>query len=163
MKWFKNIQNLADLKTAYRKLALQYHPDKGGSTEIMQEINAEYEQLSKKLIDGNESFSDGRKWYEYNVCESIREKIDQIINLPDDVFIEIIGSWIWVSGNTKPIRQTLKLHDFRFSANKFSWYWYYGDYVKLSKKKFSMDDIRVMFGSEEVEKRPLSKTLKTAV
>jgi len=159
MKWFHKVNTLDELRTAYRRLAVLHHPDKGGSTADMQEINAEYELLSKRLINGNADFTEGRKYYEHNVSETLRQKINEIINLPQDVLIEIIGSWIWVSGNTKPVKETLKLKGFKFSFNKSSWYWYYGDYMKLSKKKFSMDDIRILFGSQEVEKRPMANSL----
>ena len=33
------------LKAAYKKLALQHHPDKGGDTRTMQDINAAYDAL----------------------------------------------------------------------------------------------------------------------
>lgn len=133
MKWFSNIKTLDELRTAYRILAVQHHPDKGGSTAEMQEINDEYDLLSKRLINSNASFSEGRKWHEHNVSDSIREKIDELLDSPVDVFIEIIGSWIWVTGNTRAIKTTLKEKSFRFSPNKAAWYWYYGDYMKLSK------------------------------
>lgn len=45
MKYFNNPQTLEELKTAYRTLAMQHHPDKGGSKEAMQVINAEYDIL----------------------------------------------------------------------------------------------------------------------
>ena len=32
MAYFKNIHSLAELKTEYRRLALENHPDKCGST-----------------------------------------------------------------------------------------------------------------------------------
>ena len=45
MGYFQNINSLAELKKSYRILALQNHPDKGGSTETMQQINLEFERL----------------------------------------------------------------------------------------------------------------------
>ena len=45
MTYFQNIHSLAELKKQYRALAIQHHPDKGGPTETMQQINAEFAQL----------------------------------------------------------------------------------------------------------------------
>lgn len=45
MTYFQNISSLADLKKKYRRLAIDNHPDKGGCTETMQRINAEFEKL----------------------------------------------------------------------------------------------------------------------
>ncbi|EXD54982.1 dnaJ domain protein, partial [Acinetobacter baumannii 796380-2102] len=51
-KWFSSdVNNLDDLKKEYRKLCFKHHPDMGGSTEDMQAINSEYEQLLKVLIN----------------------------------------------------------------------------------------------------------------
>lgn len=51
MTYFQNINSLAELKKNYRVLALQYHPDKGGSTEAMQQINLEFEKLYTRWKD----------------------------------------------------------------------------------------------------------------
>ena len=45
MAYFQNIHSLADLKKEYRRLALQHHPDKGGDTAVMQQVNIEFEKL----------------------------------------------------------------------------------------------------------------------
>ena len=47
MKHFINVNSLKDLKKQYRNLALANHPDKGGRTEVMQEINVEFDVLFK--------------------------------------------------------------------------------------------------------------------
>lgn len=49
MKWFNNPQTLEELKQQYKKLALKHHPDLGGNTADMQEINNEYDLLFAKL------------------------------------------------------------------------------------------------------------------
>lgn len=45
MKYFNNIHSLRDLKNQFRTLAIANHPDKGGDTATMQEINAEFDAL----------------------------------------------------------------------------------------------------------------------
>ena len=46
MKYFKSIKSFEDLKSQFKKLALQYHPDRpGGNEEIMKIINNEYDEL----------------------------------------------------------------------------------------------------------------------
>lgn len=45
MAYFQNIHSLADLKKEYRRLAMLHHPDKGGDTAIMQQVNTEFEGL----------------------------------------------------------------------------------------------------------------------
>lgn len=47
--WLVNAKNLDELKAQYYTLARQHHPDVGGDTDIMQQINAEY-SLRVKLF-----------------------------------------------------------------------------------------------------------------
>jgi hypothetical protein len=47
--WFAGVTDPDQLKDLYRALALAYHPDRGGSTELMQEINGQYDQARKQL------------------------------------------------------------------------------------------------------------------
>lgn len=72
MKYFNNINSLGDLKKQYRLLALENHPDKGGSIEKMQEINNEFEKLfviwNKKKSD-NDIFGNT----DYSECKTARE------------------------------------------------------------------------------------------
>ncbi len=46
-KHFIGIKSIKDLKAKYKELAVKNHPDKGGKTEVMQEINNEYDVLKK--------------------------------------------------------------------------------------------------------------------
>ena len=53
MKWFKGIKNAKELRKMYVKLSKENHPDKGGSEEVMKEINVEYAQMIEKLPKEN--------------------------------------------------------------------------------------------------------------
>lgn len=47
-----------ELKSAYKRMAIQHHPDKGGDVAYMQRINAAYDKLSNMLSGGRESPED---------------------------------------------------------------------------------------------------------
>lgn len=49
MKYFASINDLSALKAAYKRLALENHPDRGGDTATMQAINAEYDAAFSRL------------------------------------------------------------------------------------------------------------------
>lgn len=49
MDYFKKVLTLDELKSAYRRLVMVYHPDRGGDNETMKEINYEYSRRLKRL------------------------------------------------------------------------------------------------------------------
>jgi len=153
LKFFENVTTLTELRKEYRRLAFIYHPDKGGDTVLMQILNDSYVRLSEKLIKENEEFSEGRKEYEMQVSEEIRQMLDRIMFLKG-VDIEVIGGWIWITGNTFAIRTTLKSLGFMFSHPKTAWYWHKGEYRKKNGKIQSMDEMRGFWGSQKIENQP---------
>lgn len=158
MKYFIPMpETLEQLKKAYRKLAQINHPDAGGSDEAMKQINAEYARLFETLKTVHTNASGETYNKETNETpEEFINIISQLIHM-EGVTIEIIGSFVWVSENTKPYKEMLKEMGFRWSANKFSWYLAPADYKKRNRKNYSLDDIRGMYGSQEVETKPYSK------
>ena len=56
-KWFSGIEDLKSLKSAYIRLAKQYHPDIGGNDDIMKEINAERDKLKDFLENTSFNYS----------------------------------------------------------------------------------------------------------
>ncbi len=50
MNLLSEVRSLDELKKNYKKLALVYHPDAGGTTELMQQLNEEYQQRKTRLF-----------------------------------------------------------------------------------------------------------------
>ena len=151
MKYFENIKNLEELRKEYKKLVKKNHPDMGGSEEEMKIINVEYEKALKDLE--NADTTENAWKYDATKDELFRDALNKVINL-EDIKIEIIGCWIWITVNTYSCKDLLKTSGFKWCNNKKAWSWHAGErYYKKSKRKLSMDELRNLYGSEEIEKR----------
>ena len=146
-----------ELKKMYRKLIFIRHPDSGGNEEAMKKVNAEYTELFENLKNIHTNAKGERYTKETDETpEHFINIINELIRF-ENVLIEIIGSSIWVSGETKPYKEELKKLGFKWSPNKSSWFLAPDDYRRRSRKDYSMDDIRGMYGSKEVENQPYRK------
>lgn len=78
----------------------------------------------------------------------ILEQLKQIN--PIGCRIELIGSWLWISGKTFNIKDKLKELGFFFSSSKRAWF-YNGQQIK-SKKGFykSLEELKNKWGVEDV-------------
>ena len=153
MKWFSNPQTLEELKKQYKKLAMKHHPDvSGGNDSDMKEINTEYDLLFAKLKNVHQAADGGTytsKEETTETPEEFKDIINTLVNLAG-INIEICGSWLWITGNTYPHRKVLKELKFRFSKSKTAWYYHTADYKKTSNKKFTLEQIRDLYGSQTV-------------
>ena len=159
-KFFENINTLEDLRKQYKELLKQHHPDNGGNLEIMQAVNAEYDKLFKILKNQHESnySSDSdtantnynNMKYDFAEDEKLREMLNRIIHF-EGIDIELVGAWIWVSGNTYSCKKELKELGFKWAKQKKMWYWHSEAFRKKSRKSLSMDDIRNYYGSTEIK------------
>lgn len=165
MTYFKNVNTLEELRKQYKELLKVYHPDNGGNVSDMQEINAEYDRLFKALKDRHESNATDSKEsaysnniYNWENDKALRKTLEKIINF-NGIEIEIIGQWIWVSGNTYKYKKELKEYGFKWASQKKMWHFHTDTFKKLSRKTLSMEDIRNYYGSTKVqaEQRPLLK------
>ena len=143
---------LEELKSMYRKLAMKYHPDLGGDTEIMKDINNEYDSLFERVKNIHTNAHGETYTKETTEApEYFRSVINALIRLRmEDVTIELIGSFLWLSGNTKQYKDDIKALGFKWSKNKSAWYLAPVGYRKRSRKDYTMNDIRGMFGSAYV-------------
>jgi hypothetical protein len=152
--YFTDCQSLEEAKSLYKKLARQHHPDLGGDTRTMQEINAQYATFQANFVRTSErarqqqAHAEGKKtaadYHDLDeVAETLRVKIEAVLNMGLDV--ELCGLWLWVTGDTKPHKEELKALGFRWSPHKTAWY--YPAVPSFNRIPRSMDDIRQMHGS----------------
>ena len=152
-KYLKNIKTLEDLKKEYHRFAMILHPDRGGSDDEMKILNAEYTFLFENVKNKHQDKT-GKK-YEKETSEKpseFKDVIDELLKF-DGIFVEVIGCFIWVTGNTKPYKEDLKKLKFRWHKQKKCWYRSPENYRRYGKAEYSMDEIRDMYGvefSEEV-------------
>lgn len=77
------------------------------------------------------------------VLEQMKETVAAISNCGLEV--EICGSWIWVSGDTRTHKETLKSAGFRWAPVKKKWHW--AAKRSFSRGNYSMEQIREHHGS----------------
>lgn len=148
MKFFNNIQTLEALKKEYRKLSKQYHPDLNpAGLEAMKQINNEYELLFEQLK------KHGTQEEQQEDVSIFKDIISKIIHL--DIEIEIVGTWIWVDGNTYSCKETLKELGFQWRPRRKKWS--FGELKSKRGSNESFDQLRARHGSKKVESKTYKK------
>ena len=156
MKYFDTCKTLEDVKQLYKKLARDLHPDCNpgrDTTAEFQEMQIQYEEAWKRCGSTHKSASGETYTKDTNeTAEAYAAIIEALLHM-SGLMIELCGSWLWVTGNTKAHKDSLKDLGFKYSANKQAWYYHEGEYHKRGKSKKSMQDIRNMYGSESFATR----------
>ena len=153
MTYFKNVKTIQELKTQYRNLIMQYHPDLNteDTTKIMQEINVQYDELFTKVK--NQFINANGEIYEKQNQENIEDFkniLNKIVTFKN-CKIEIIGNWVWVSGNTRFYKEVLKSLKFKWINNKKAWAYHQDKYFKKTKNVYTLDDLRNSFITIDIE------------
>ena len=146
MKYFIDCTTLDELKKEYRRLALKNHPDVGGDTKIMMEINAEYEKAHDALQKAYNATAPEDMQKHETAAEyiTIIEKLMRI----KGISVELCGSWLWISGDTRNVKDALKAAGCKWAAKKAMWYWHPGDYRRKGHTAMPMSHIRTKYGSQ---------------
>ena len=140
-KYFINITTLEALKKEYRKLAFKLHPDRneGKDADFKIMVN-EYDELFKKLQSTTTN--------KYEATENInnyKDIINELLKM-DGIEIEIVGYYIYLSGNTYNNKEQIKALKFLWSSKHKKWY-YNGDAKKSrSHSKLTYNDIKNKYG-----------------
>jgi DnaJ-class molecular chaperone len=149
-KYFVPIpETLEELKSQYRKLAFEHHPDRGGNNNAMKQVNNEYDSLFPKLKDVHKT-KDGEKYTARTTttetANQFKDLITELMRM-DGIEIEVIGCFVWVTGDTKPNKDRLKALKFQFHSKKVAWYLKPEDYKRQSRREYDLEEIRTMYGT----------------
>ena len=142
---FKGIDGINEAKKIYKELAKKLHPDVGGTDELFKILNSVYNHILEHGLNFSEDA-------EFDL--ELEKVISKILHY-ENIIIEVVGSWIWLSGDTKHIKETLKELNFKWASKKKMWY--YGEMKGRNPKQKSMDDIKAKYGCQRVKTKGTSK------
>jgi len=142
---FIDIKGINEAKKVYKTLAKQLHPDIGGTEEEFKMLNSIYTDILENKI----YFSNNAKF-----DLEIEKIISQILHY-ENIIIEVVGSWIWLSGDTRIIKDKLKDLGFKWASKKKQWY--YGEMKGRNPKQKSMEEIKSKYGYTEVKTKQRDK------
>lgn len=145
IKEFSEVTGINEAKKVYKTLAKKLHPDVGGSEEEFKLLNAIYNDfIENKIYFSND----------FKIDLDLEKIISQILHF-ENITIELVGSWIWLSGDTKEIKDKLKELGFKWASKKKMWY--YGEMKGKSHGEKSIDEIKDKYGSKTFKKKENEK------
>ena len=160
-KIFENFQTVAEVKNEYRQLVFKYHPDLGGDTKTMQDLNNAYEEALKGL-DGQTTIADGKEHrYQYDeatereVMIVLSQLISKLVEKEADlktINVMLIGKWLWFQGDTKPYKDCFKKIGCYWHSKRKCWYY---KPEAHQKRRFyysnsSLDTLAAAYGCKEM-------------
>ena len=117
----------------------------GETNEMIDLINARYSEFAAE-------FNKATQVEANKVKATVSEKIKELqgkIN-PEGLHFELCGKWLWVTGKTYKVKDTLKELGFRYSGNKLSWYYRQEDHRSPNQEPIPFEMIKEKYGSKEV-------------
>lgn len=143
--FFSNCFSEAEIKARYRELCKIHHPDLGGDVEMMKALNLAYEDKLRGEFHKHYSTEETEDFI--NLEREVAAKVAEIIALKG-ITVELVGRWVWVTGNTWPVHQILKAAQFFWASKKKAWYWHKPEDSCPSRAKKSLEEIKAKYGSQ---------------
>jgi hypothetical protein len=146
--WFFNCSSEQEIKKRFHELMLIHHPDRGGNLQTCQEIVGEYHEALKSCQYTGAEWNGTRQTYRYN--ETLEKEFEEATKWAMTLAfckVELIGTWLWVSGKTQPFKETLKEKGFHWASRKSAWCYHVGLW-RRNKKRFELEDLRAKYGYE---------------
>ncbi len=86
--------------------------------------------------------------------KEIQEIMDKIVQLKqiEGITIDLMGSWLWIGGETKANREALKAAGCRWAPKKGLWYWHTAKDTKNYRRRrtYSIKEIEDKYGKQAI-------------
>lgn len=161
MKYFLGVKNANELKSLYRKLCNELHPDKGGKAINFITMMNEYNSIKDSFNNETEGENINAEQF-YNLLQQL-EKLT-------NVRIEFIGSFMWlfdeVEGSMYEQKDMIKSFVFegynsaRWAKVKKYWYFSPADY-KSKGKAIDLLKIKSKYGVKSFQSKGIKQLNKT--
>jgi hypothetical protein len=113
--------------------------------EMLQAIKNEYSTLMSVLSETIPVVEEKEKVLVSDMIKVLQEKVN-----PEGLRLEVVGKWLWLSGATFAVKESLKELGFKYSPDKRSWYWRNEEDKSSNEKPISLVMIREKFGSHQI-------------
>lgn len=152
-----------DIKKAYKKASLKHHPDRNKdnpiAVEIMKAINSAFDFLIANFEKINQFQSEDES-ERYNYGEELERVLSELSGL-DGIIFEVIGNWVWISGDTRTHKDSLKAIGCKWASQKKQWFYRPEEHKSRgNRKEHTMDEIREMYGSNGARKASGRKSVE---
>lgn len=162
-KWFNpRPATLDEGAKMYRELASKHHPDHGGNTSDMQEINNEWDELKPTLPRFcTKQAQQGRQQYQQQQDANSAAKAAQdaeaakmaaeLAKCPGLQF-DVVGSWIWADTDYRYTSELDRL-GFRWSRNRSKYYWHPEGDSSRRNRRASYEEIYQKYSGQSYQTR----------
>lgn len=145
MKYFNSSE---DLKKQYRTWCKKLHPDHGGDPEAFREMMEEYQETQ---LHG---FKKEAQAQETELTAELERALKKIVTL-EGLEIDLVGSWLWVSGETFTFKDILKEAGFKWASKRKKWY--FSEEKAKGKFKGDFEQLKAHHGFKEIKTNKTEK------
>ena len=146
--FFFGCKTSEEVRQRYDELSRVFNPATyGDKSETISTIYDQYDKLMVELDEAKSAVEAAKAKEKASVeekIEELREKID-----PSGLLFETCGSWLWLTGKTYQVKDTLKELGFRYSPDKLAWYYRQEDDRSINQEPMPLETIRSRYGSKQ--------------
>ena len=156
--WFKNCTTLKEGTELYRHLCKQHHPDAGGDTRTMQEINEAWSVFARTAVrDEVNKQREEKGWSSGGLSAEYEERLHAVLQraMELNISLDLIGTWLYIyEYGWYDIELTVLGFWYSKKQDAYIWNGEDGPIKRKANPKFkNKDDLTAVFGLEEKRKQ----------